>query len=187
VQVGYGRLGTRFWGFEEHGVVPDIVTMAKAAGNGHPFGFVVTRREVADAFASQGSFFSSVGGSPVSCAVGLAVLDTIEAEALQANAAAVGAHLTDRLAALAARHALIGTVHGHGLYQGVELVRDGASREPATHEAAALCERLLDLGVVCQPTGDYSNVLKVKPPLCITTDSADLFVDALDTALAAGW
>ncbi len=187
VQVGYGRLGTAFWGFEEHGVVPDIVTMAKAAGNGHPFGFVVTRREIADAFASQGSFFSSVGGSPVSCAVGLAVLDAIEAEGLQANAAAVGAHLTERLRALTAEHPMVGTVHGHGLYQGVELVRDPQSREPATDEAGALCERLLDLGVVCQPTGDHSNVLKVKPPLCITQASADLFVDALDAALGSGW
>ena len=187
VQVGYGRLGTTFWGFTEHGVVPDVVTMAKAAGNGHPFGFVVTRREVADAFASQGSFFSSVGGSPVSCAVGLAVLDTIEAEGLQANAAAVGAHLTQRLADLARRHAMVGTVHGHGLYQGVELVRDPATREPATAEAFALCERLLDLGVICQPTGDFSNVLKVKPPLCITAESADVFVDALDDTLTRGW
>jgi 4-aminobutyrate aminotransferase-like enzyme/Ser/Thr protein kinase RdoA (MazF antagonist) len=187
VQVGYGRLGTTFWGFSEHGVVPDVVTMAKAAGNGHPLGFVVTRREVAEAFASQGSFFSSVGGSPVSCAVGLAVLDTVQAEGLQANAAAVGAYLTERLGELAGRHPMVGTVHGHGLYQGVELVRDPTTREPATAEASALCERLLDLGVICQPTGDHSNVLKVKPPLCITTESADVFVDALDDALSRGW
>ncbi len=187
VQVGYGRLGGTFWGFEEHGVVPDVVTMAKAAGNGYPLGFVVTRREIAETFASQGSFFSSVGGSPVSCAVGLAVLDTIEAEGLQHNAATVGAYLRERLDDLAARHAMIGFVHGHGLYQGVELVRDAQTREPATAEAAALCERLLDLGVVCQPTGDHSNVLKVKPPLCLTRRSADVFVDALHTALATGW
>jgi 4-aminobutyrate aminotransferase-like enzyme len=187
VQVGYGRLGGTFWGFEEHGVVPDVVTMAKAAGNGYPLGFVVTRRELADAFASQGSFFSSVGGSPVSCAVGLAVLDTIEEEGLQHNAATVGANLRERLDELAAQHAMIGFVHGHGLYQGVELVADAATRGPATAQAAALCERLLELGVICQPTGDYSHVLKVKPPLCLTRRSADVFVDALHTALASGW
>jgi 4-aminobutyrate aminotransferase-like enzyme len=187
VQVGYGRLGGTFWGFEEHGVVPDVVTMAKAAGNGYPLGFVVTRRELAEAFASQGSFFSSVGGSPLSCAVGLAVLDTIETEGLQHNAASVGGYLRARLDELAAQHAMIGFVHGHGLYQGVELVRDPATREPATAEAAALCARLLDLGVICQPTGDHSHVLKVKPPLCLTRRSADVFVDALHTALASGW
>jgi 4-aminobutyrate aminotransferase-like enzyme/Ser/Thr protein kinase RdoA (MazF antagonist) len=187
VQVGYGRLGTGFWGFAEHGVVPDVVTMAKAAGNGHPLGFVVTRREVAEAFGSQGSFFSSVGGSPVSSVVGLAVLDALERDGLQHNAALVGAHLSDRLRTLADRHPMIGTIHGHGLYQGVELVRDPETREPATHEAVAVCERLLDLGVLSQPAGDHSNVLKVKPPLCLTRRSADLFVDALDDTLSRGW
>jgi 4-aminobutyrate aminotransferase-like enzyme len=187
VQVGYGRLGTGFWGFAEHGVVPDVVTMAKAAGNGHPLGFVVTRREVAEAFGSQGSFFSSVGGSPVSSVVGLAVLDALERDGLQHNAALVGAHLSDRLRTLADRHPMIGAIHGHGLYQGVELVRDPETREPATHEAVAVCERLLDLGVLSQPAGDHSNVLKVKPPLCLTRRSADLFVDALDDTLSRGW
>lgn len=187
VQVGYGRLGRRFWGFAEHDVVPDVVTMAKAAGNGHPLGFVVTRREVAEAFGSQGSFFSSVGGSPVSCVVGLAVLDALEQEGLQHNAAVVGAHLSARLSTVAEAHPMVGAVHGHGLYQGVELVRDPETREPATAEAFAVCERLLDLGVLSQPTGDHSNVLKVKPPLCLTERSADLFVDALDDTLRRGW
>jgi 4-aminobutyrate aminotransferase-like enzyme/Ser/Thr protein kinase RdoA (MazF antagonist) len=187
VQVGYGRLGTTFWGFQEHDVVPDVVTMAKAAGNGHPLGFVVTRTDIAEAFGRQGSFFSSVGGSPVSCAVGLAVLDTLEAEGLMAHAGDVGAALRDRLGVLADAYPIIGTVHGHGLYQGVELVRDPETLEPATAEAGAVCERLLDLGVVSQPTGDHSNVLKVKPPLCISEQSADVFVDALDRTLRDGW
>lgn len=187
VQIGYGRTGDAFWGFELHGVVPDVVTMAKAAGNGHPIGFVVTRREIADAFAAEGSFFSSVGGSPVSSAVGSAVLDVIRDEGLQDNARVVGAHLTERLAELAARHPLIGFVHGRGLYQGIELVRDPVTREPATEEAAAICERLRELGVIEHATGDHSNVLKVKPPLCITRDSADFFVDRLDQVLTDGW
>jgi 4-aminobutyrate aminotransferase-like enzyme len=187
VQVGYGRTGSHFWGFEAHGVMPDVVTMAKAAGNGHPVGFVVTRREVAEAFAAEGSFFSSIGGSPVSSVVGLAVLDTIRDEDLQGNALRVGGHLRDRLRALADQHLLVGTVHGEGLYLGVELVRDRSTLEPATAEAFAICERLLELGVITYPTGDLSNVLKVKPPLCITEASADFFVDRLDEVLRAGW
>jgi 4-aminobutyrate aminotransferase-like enzyme len=187
VQIGYGRTGDHFWGFEMHGVVPDLVTMAKAAGNGHPIGFVVTRREIADQFASQGSFFSSVGGSPVSSAVGIAVLDAIRDEHLQTNAARVGAYLSERLAALAGRHPMIGCVHGHGLYQGIELVRDPDTQEPATEEAAAICERLREMGVIDQATGDYSNVLKVKPPLCISESSAGYFVDCIDEVLSTGW
>ncbi|WP_167880605.1 aminotransferase [Nocardioides guangzhouensis] len=187
VQVGYGRTGGDFWGFQMHGVVPDVVTMAKAAGNGHPIGFVVTRREIAEQFSSQGSFFSSVGGSPVSSAVGVAVLDVLRDEGLQENAARIGAHLSTRLEALRERHSLIGCIHGRGLYQGVELVRDPETLEPATEEATAICERLRELGVIEHATGDYSNVLKVKPPLCITRDSADFFVDRLDEVLSAGW
>jgi 4-aminobutyrate aminotransferase-like enzyme/Ser/Thr protein kinase RdoA (MazF antagonist) len=187
VQVGYARTGSHFWGFEAHGVVPDVVTMAKAAGNGHPVGFVVTRREVAEAFAAEGSFFSSVGGSPVSSVVGLAVLDTIRDEDLQGNALRVGGHLRERLRALVDEHPLVGTVHGEGLYLGVELVRDRSTLEPATTEAFAICERMLELGVISYPTGDFSNVLKVKPPLCITEASADFFVDRLDEVLHAGW
>jgi 4-aminobutyrate aminotransferase-like enzyme/Ser/Thr protein kinase RdoA (MazF antagonist) len=187
VQVGYGRTGSHFWGFQIHGVVPDVITMAKAAGNGHPVGFVVTRREIAEQFSSQGSFFSSAGGGPVSSAVGLAVLDVIRDEGLQENAARVGAHLAKRLGALGERHPLIGCVHGRGLYQGVELVRDPETLEPATEEASAVCERLRELGVVDHATGDHSNVLKVKPPLCITRDSADYFVDRLDEVLTTGW
>jgi len=168
-------------------VVPDVITMAKAAGNGHPIGFVVTRREIAERFAAQGSFFSSVGGSPVSSAVGVAVLDMIRDEDLQGNAARVGARLSAGLAALAERHPIIGYVHGRGLYQGVELVRDRDTREPATGQAAAICERLRELGVIEHATGDHSNVLKVKPPLCITEQSADFFLDRLDEVLTTGW
>ena len=187
VQVGYGRLGSAFWGFEEQGVVPDVVTTAKAMGNGHPLGAVVTTRALAEAFAADGYFFSSPGGSPVCCAVGSAVLDVLEDEGLQANAAVVGAHLRARFEALAERFPLVGAVHGRGLYLGVELVRDRATLEPATEETAALCERLLDLGVVLQPTGDRLNVLKVKPPLCLTVESADFLADAVGHVLATGW
>lgn len=187
VQTGYGRLGHHQWAFEQQGVVPDIVTVAKAAGNGMAVGAVVTTREIADAFAAEGTFFSSVGGSPVACAAGLAVLETIDREGLQANARDVGAHLRAGLKQVAARHAIVGAVHGMGLYLGVELVRDPETLEPATDEALAICERMLDLGVVIQPAGDGNNVLKVKPPLCFTRESADVVVAVLDRTLAEGW
>ncbi|MGA1835667.1 aminotransferase class III-fold pyridoxal phosphate-dependent enzyme [Herbiconiux sp. 11R-BC] len=187
VQVGYGRLGDVFWGFELQGVVPDIVTIAKAMGNGHPLGAVVTRREVADEYRSQGYFFSSAGGSPVSSVVGLTVLDILADEGLQQNAREVGAHLKRRLEELGERHPLIGAVHGRGLYLGVELVRDRETREPATEETAALCERMLELGVIVQPTSDRQCVLKIKPPMTLTIASADFFADTLDEVLTFGW
>jgi 4-aminobutyrate aminotransferase-like enzyme/Ser/Thr protein kinase RdoA (MazF antagonist) len=187
VQVGYGRLGEWFWGFEQQGVVPDIVTVAKAMGNGHPLGAVITSRDVAERYRNQGYFFSSAGGSPVSSEVGLAVLDALRDEKLQQNAREVGAHLKHRLTLLADKHELIGAVHGSGLYLGVEFVRDRATREPATSETAAICERMLELGVIIQPTGDRLCVLKTKPPLCLDRESADYFVDALDRVLSTGY
>jgi 4-aminobutyrate aminotransferase-like enzyme/Ser/Thr protein kinase RdoA (MazF antagonist) len=187
VQVGYGRLGEWFWAFESQGVVPDIVTIAKATGNGHPVGAVITTHEIAERFGEQHGFFSSVGGTPVSCEIGIAVLDAIRDEGLQENARAVGARLRAGLEALAERHPVIGAVHGRGLYLGVDLVRDRATLEPAADEAYAICERLRELGVIDQPTGDFENVLKVKPPLCITAADADAYVARLDRVLTEGW
>lgn len=187
VQVGYGRLGRYFWGFEQQGVVPDVITIAKGMGNGHPLGAVVTTREIADRLAAEGSFFSSPGGSPVSCAVGLAVLDVIEDEGLPANAEAVGGRLRARFEELAARHPIIGAVHGLGLYLGVELVRDRDTLEPAAAECAAICDRMRELGVIMQPTGERGNVLKVKPPLCLDAAGADFLADTLDRVLTEGW
>ena len=187
VQVGYGRTGRWFWAFEQQDVVPDIVCVAKAMGNGQPLGAVITTREIADAYRTQGYFFSSAGGSPVSSVVGLTVLDLIEREGLQQNALSIGDHVKARIAALADRHPLIGTVHGSGLYMGVELVRDRSTLEPAVEETAAICERMRELGVIVQPTGDRQNVLKIKPPMCITRASADFFVDMLERVLSSGW
>lgn len=187
VQVGYGRLGHWFWGFQQQGVVPDIVSMAKSTGNGSPLGAVVTSRAVAEAFRSQGYFFSSTGGSPMSCAIGISVLDVLRDEGLQQNAVDVGAHLKARLQELQTRHPIIGTVHGIGLYLGVEMIRDPDTLAPAKEETAAICERMLELGVIIQPTGDHSNILKTKPPLCIDVESADFYVDTLDRVLTEGW
>ncbi|NVD41446.1 aminotransferase [Ensifer sp. HO-A22] len=187
VQVGYGRLGDYFWGFEEQGVVPDIITIAKGMGNGHPLGAVITRREIADALEKEGYFFSSSGGSPVSSVVGHTVLDLIEEEKLQDNARVVGGYLKTRLQALEQRFPLVGAVHGMGLYLGVEFVRDRNTLEPAKEETAAICDRLLELGVIMQPTGDHLNVLKIKPPLCLSRESADFFADMLTRVLDEGW
>ncbi|MUL85098.1 MULTISPECIES: aminotransferase [unclassified Mycolicibacterium] len=187
VQVGYGRLGEWFWGFAQQGVVPDIVSMAKSVGNGYPLGAVVTSREIAERFRSQGYFFSSPGGSPLSCEIGMTVLDVLNDEGLQRNAARVGAHLKSRLQELAVRHPIIGTVHGVGLYLGVEMIRDPQTLEPATEETALICDRMLELGVIIQPTGDHQNILKTKPPLCIDVEAADFYVDALDRVLTEGW
>ncbi|QBE50002.1 aminotransferase [Leucobacter triazinivorans] len=187
VQVGFGRMGSSFWGFEQSGAVPDLITIAKPMGNGFPIGGVITSKRVADALAAQGQFFSSAGGNPLSCRVGLAVLDAMEAEGLQANARAVGERLATGFRALAEKHSIIGPVHGEGLYLGVELVRDRATLEPAKQEAAAICERLKELGVIVLTTSERSNVLKVKPPLTLTEESADVVIAALDRVLSEGW
>ncbi len=183
VQVGYGRLGEFFWGFEQQGARPDVITMAKAMGNGHPLGAVITTRAIAEAFAVEGSLFSSAGGSPVSCRVGLTVLDVLRDERLPDNARVVGGHLRARLMTLAERHPAIGAVHGLGLFLGVELVTDRSTFAPATALADRVCEAMLAGGCIVQPTGDHKNVLKIKPPMCVTAASADHVADALDRAL----
>ncbi|MFF7707469.1 aminotransferase [Pseudomonas sp. NPDC007930] len=186
VQVGYGRLGEYFWGFEEQGVVPDIITMAKGMGNGHPLGAVITRREVAEALEAEGYFFSSAGGSPVSCQIGMAVLDVMAEEGLWANARDTGRYFKARLEELVARFPLAGAAHGSGFYLGLELVRDRATLEPATEETALLCERLRELGIFMQPTGDHLNILKIKPPMNTTRRSVDFFVDSVAKVLEEG-
>lgn len=187
IQAGYGRLGRFFWGFEQQQVTPDIVTAAKATGNGHPVAAVITTRAVAEEFADRGAWFSSVGGGPVSCEIGLAVLDVLEQESLQQHAHDVGAYFKRSLEELTERHEICGAVHGLGLYLGLELVKDRDTLSPAPRETAALCERMLDLGVVVQPTGRHDSVLKIKPPLVVTREDVNHVVKALDTALSAGW
>jgi 4-aminobutyrate aminotransferase-like enzyme/Ser/Thr protein kinase RdoA (MazF antagonist) len=187
VQVGYGRLGHYFWGFEQQGAVPDIISIAKGMGNGHPLGAVITTREIADSLEREGYFFSSAGGSPVSCVVGNTVLDIMEDEGLIENARIVGDHLKARLEALGQRFPIVGAVHGMGLYLGLEFVRDRASLQPATRETERICDRLMELGVIMQPTGDHLNVLKIKPPMCLTKESADYFADMLAKVLAEGY
>ena len=184
IQVGFGRVGSRFWGFETQGVVPDIVTLGKPIGNGHPLAAVVTTPAIAASFANGMEYFNTFGGNPVSCAVGLAVLGAIENEALQDNALTVGAYLKQGLTRLMPKHPLIGDVRGAGLFLGVELVQDRGTLEPATVEAGYVVERMKDRGVLIGTDGPFSNVLKIKQPMVFTTADADRLVDALDRVLA---
>lgn len=183
VQVGLGRVGTHFWGFETQGVVPDIVTLGKPMGNGHPLGAVITSPEIAAAFANGMEYFSTFGGNPVSCAIGLAVLDVIAEEGLQANALEVGGYLQAGLADVSTRRPLIGDVRGLGLFLGVELVRDRTTLEPAGEEAERVASRMRERGVLVSTDGPFHNVLKIKPPMVFNTTDADQLVAALDHVL----
>lgn len=183
VQTGFGRVGTHWWAFETQDVVPDIVTMGKPIGNGHPMAAVITTRAIADAFANGMEWFNTFGGNPVSCAVGEAVLDVIETEGLRENAATLGERMLDGLRDLQARYPIIGDVRGRGLFLGAELVRDRETREPATAEASFIVNRLRDRGILLSTDGPRANVLKLKPPLVWTVDDADRVVRELDRVL----
>ena len=187
VQVGLGRVGSHRWAFEMQGVAPDIVTLGKPLGNGFPVSAVVTTPAIAEAFRQRFTYFNTFCGNPVACAAGLAVLDVLRDEDLQANAREVGAYFKAGLEDLMARHALVGAVYGQGLYLGVDLVRERETKAPAAAEAMAVCERMRDYGIIVYPTGDYYNILKIKPPLIFSRANADFFVAQLDRVLTEGW
>jgi alanine-glyoxylate transaminase/(R)-3-amino-2-methylpropionate-pyruvate transaminase len=182
VQTGFGRTGTRFWGFENWGVTPDVVTLAKGIGNGIPLGACVTRPEIAQMMKNR-LHFNTFGGNPVSMTQGLATLEVIDSEGIQQNALEVGTHLKQRLKELQEHQPLIGEVRGMGLMLGVELVRDRRTKEPATTETVELLERCKDRGLLIGKGGLYGNTLRIKPPMCLTTDDADFLVDCLDEVL----
>ncbi|MFN8653908.1 MAG: aspartate aminotransferase family protein [Gemmatimonadales bacterium] len=183
VQTGFGRTGEHFWGFQNWGVVPDIITMAKGIGNGAPLAAVTTRREIAEKL-TQRTHFNTFGGNPVSMAAGLAVLDTIEQEGIQQNAKVVGGRFKKGLEDLMSRHRLIGDVRGLGLMLGVELVRDRGTKEPAKAETLAVMEHAREMGVLLGKGGLDGNVLRIKPPMCLTADDVDFALEVLDVALA---
>ena len=183
VQVGLGRLGSHFWGFQAESVVPDIVTIGKPVGNGHPLGAVVTTKELADSFSNGMEYFNTFGGNPVSCAIGMAVLDEIEENDLQTHALEVGTYLLERLQDLAEQHEIVGDVRGRGLFIGIELVRDGESLEPAHKEASYVVNRMLEKNILLATDGPLKNVIKIKPPLVFTEENADHVVNSLDEVL----
>jgi alanine-glyoxylate transaminase/(R)-3-amino-2-methylpropionate-pyruvate transaminase len=183
VQTGFGRTGEHYWGFENFGVVPDIVTTAKGFGNGVPLAAVTTRREIAEVLA-QRLHFNTFGGNPVSMAAGLAVMEVIEEEGLQRNALVVGRRLKEGLQRLAGEHRLVGDVRGLGLMLGVELVTDRAARTPAAAATLQVMEEARAMGVLLGKGGLAGNVLRIKPPMCVTADDVDFALDVLDRAFA---
>ncbi len=184
VQTGFGRIGSHFWSFQLHGLEPDIVTMGKPIGNGHPLGAVATTRAVAEAFANGMEYFNTFGGNPVSAAVGLAVLDAIEEEELQENAGKVGDYLLSELRASMMRHQAIGDVRGSGLFLGIELVEDRATKAPNAELTAAVVNHAKEHGVLLSIDGPHHNVIKIKPPITFSMENADKLVAAVDAALA---
>lgn len=184
VQTAFGRTGHHYWGFQNWGVTPDLVTMAKGLGNGAPIGACVTRPEIAAALKTR-THFNTFGGNPISMTQGLATLEVIDAENLQANALKIGTHIKDRLLELQERHPLIGEVRGLGLMLGAELVRDRTTKEPATAETVRVLEMCKERGLVIGKGGLSGNVLRIKPPMCITKADADFLVDCVDEVLEA--
>lgn len=182
VQTGFGRTGEHYWGFQNYDVIPDIVTMAKGIGNGVPLAAVTTRREVAEVL-SQRLHFNTFGGNPVSMAAGLAVLEVIDEEGLQENARRLGGRFLRGLRRLQDSHALVGEVRGMGLMLGLELVTDRATHAPATAQTLEVLEAARDMGVLLGKGGLHGNVLRIKPPLCITAGDVDFALEVLDRAL----
>lgn len=184
VQVGFGRVGDHFWGFQLQDVVPDIVTMGKPIGNGHPLAAVVTTPAVADAFTNGMEYFNTFGGNPVSAAIGRAVLQVVQEEERQAHALAVGQYLQDGLSALQKDYPIIGEVRGHGLFLGFELVNDPSTLDPAADKATYLANRMREKGILMSTDGPLHNVLKIKPPMCFDTKNADFFLAHLREVFA---
>lgn len=183
VQTGFGRAGDHYWMFETQDVVPDIVTLGKPMGNGHPVAAVVTTPDIAASFATGMEYFNTFGGNPVSCATALAVLNVIEDEDLQAHAQKEGRYFLDALGGLQSRHALIGDVRGQGLFIGVELVNDPDTLDPASDAATEIIEAMKNRGFLLSTDGPFHNVLKIKPPMVIQRHDIDETIDALDAVL----
>ncbi|MEO8030508.1 MAG: aspartate aminotransferase family protein [Gemmatimonadota bacterium] len=183
VQTGFGRTGEHYWGFQNWGVIPDIVTMAKGIGNGAPLAAVTTRREIAEALTGR-IHFNTYGGNPVSMAAGLGVLEAIDADQTQQNSKIVGGRFKAGLRALQSKHDLIGDVRGMGLMLGVELVKDRKSRVPAKEETLAFLEKVREQGILIGKGGLDGNVLRIKPPMCISAEDVEFTLYAFDRALS---
>ena len=184
VQVGFGRLGTHFWGFETQNVIPDIVVLGKPIGNGFPLAAVITTREIARSFDNGMEFFSTFGGNPVACAAGLAVLEVVEEENLQGRALRVGNYLKESLVSLQAQYPITGDVRGSGLFLGVDLVLNPVTRSAATAQAAYVVNRLRECGILTGRDGPFNNVIKLRPPLIISDRDVDIFTEILGGVLA---
>ena len=181
VQIGFGRMGTDFWGFETCGVIPDIVTLGKSIGNGHPLSAVVTTKEIADQFNNGMEYFNSYGGNPVSCAIGEAVLDVIEDEGLQENAEIVGSYLIEELFKLQSKYTFIGQIRGQGLFIGIELISNTDTLKPNKTLATKIENQMKNAGILISIDGPDHNVLKIKPPMVFNLENANELVINLKT------
>nr|XP_039262592.1 ethanolamine-phosphate phospho-lyase-like [Styela clava] len=187
VQVGFGRVGSHYWAFQLQGpdVIPDIVTVGKPMGNGHPVSAVITTKEIADSLTNKlPSYFNTFGGNPVSCTIANTVMDIIENGNLMENASSVGKYLLEKFELLKKKHKIIGDVRGVGLFIGVELVRNEKTKEPATEEAEIMYNRMRDRYILVSLDGPFNNVMKFKPPMCFTYDNADQLAEVLDDTLS---
>jgi len=185
VQVGFGRIGDAFWGFELQNVVPDIVVLGKPIGNGHPLAAVIVTNEIANAFNNGMEYFNTYGGNPVSMEAGLAVLDVIQQEEMQRHAKETGNYLMQGLRKLMEKYPIIGDVRGHGLFIGAELVKDRVSLEPAVDEIDQVVEFVKARGYLLSTDGPFHNVLKIKPPMPFNKQNADELLQHLGQAFAA--
>ena len=183
VQVGFGRVGSHMWAFQESGVVPDIVVMGKPIGNGHPMAAVFTTPEIASSFGGM-EFFSTFGGNPVSCAIGMAVMDVIEGDGLMGRASELGLRFTEGLLSLKDSHEIIGDVRGRGLFLGFEMVRDRKTLVPASKEATEIVDSMREMGVLMSTDGPLHNVIKIKPPMVLNEEDVDDTLSKLDRALS---
>lgn len=183
VQAGFGRTGA-WWGHEASGITPDLLTLGKPMGAGHPISGVVGRADLIDHFRRSEMYFNTYGGNPVSCAVGLAVLDVIDNERLVENAASVGEYVLKGFKELQSRYEIIGDVRGRGLFFGIDLVKDRDTKEPDAAAAKRITNEMRNRGILMSKIGEHDNVLKLRPPLCFSTDNADLLISTLDDVLA---
>jgi 4-aminobutyrate aminotransferase-like enzyme len=185
VQPGFGRTGEKMWGFDRHGLVPDMVIMGKPMGNGFPMGGVAVKPDLLTAFGSTSGYFNTFGGNPVAAAAGLAVLDVLESEGLQLNAFETGAYLRSELRIAGTQGERIGDVRGAGLYTGIEIVKDRTSREPDRDGAERIVNELRRRNILIGTAGKHGNVLKIRPPLCFAREHADMFLEGFTEALAS--
>jgi len=183
VQTGLGRLGSYYFGFEQQGVIPDIVVLGKPIGNGHPIGVLVTTREVADSFAKGPEYFSTFGGSTLSCCIGKEVLDIVDDEGLMGNARIMGEHLQKGLRGLQDKYDTVGDIRGHGLFIGVDLVHSSKDRKPAGKIADYVKNRMREYRILMGTEGPFDNILKIRPPLTVEKPDIDMILTVLDQVL----
>ncbi len=184
VQIGFGRMGSHYWGFETQNIVPDIVTLGKSMGNGHPISALITTEEIAETFDNGMEYFNSFGGNPVSCAIGHAVLNIIDEEELQANALSIGALLKKLLNELKNNHSIIGDIRGMGLFLGIELVNNREELKPLTKTADLAINKMKERGILLSTDGQNHNVIKIKPPMVFNKENAYYIAENLDLVLS---